>query len=147
LKTKVVIIAVILVAVMLSGCKYIEGLQSSTTPKITTPTSTATQTPTTTITATTGKTTVTGGLVIVHEEMTTDESGKIVVKLDLLNSSDVKINLIKVTIKFLDSKGNLVDTSIDSMANLLPRQTTDLIIPCFGTCKDVKSYELSIVTQ
>ncbi|MBN1160788.1 MAG: hypothetical protein JXA17_02425 [Dehalococcoidales bacterium] len=107
---------------------------------------TATPTPTSTITVT-STATPTGGLVITHEEMATDASGRIMVYLTLWNSGSTKISLVKVTVSFLDSQGNLVDTSIDSTGNLMPDQSVDMIIPCWGSCSNVTDYELLIETE
>jgi hypothetical protein len=103
-------------------------------------------TPTSTITST-STATATGGLVVTYEALTTDATGRIMVNLTLWNSGNTKINVVKVTVSFLDSQRNLVDTSIDSTGNLLPDQTVEMIIPCWGSCQGVTYYELLIETS
>jgi hypothetical protein len=151
LKLKIAVIFVILLALLLPGCKYVEGLLETLTPTTTIPATTTqtTTTPkptTTTITTTYETTTASGGLVVVSKEMTIDARGRQAVKLLLRNDGSVKIDLIKVTVRFLDSHKALVDSSIDSMVNLLAGATTDLVIPCLGTCENVTGYEINIET-
>lgn len=141
MKIKLIIAAVCLIALVFSGCTPTNGTTSTTTP----PTNTTTPPPTMTIIET-GTPTATGGLEIVQQEMTADASGRIFVELLLRNNTSAQIDLIEVTVRFLDSQGNLVDTSEDSVTNLLPDQTVNLDIQCWGSCKDVTSYELVIQT-
>jgi hypothetical protein len=132
-----------LVALVFSGCTLTNGTTSTTTPPTTSPT--PTPTPTMTIIET-GTPTATGGLEIVSQEMKTDASDKITVELVLRNTSVIQLTKIKVTVKFQDAQGNLVDTSEDTITDVAPGQTVNVTIQCWGSCKGVVGYDLTLQT-
>jgi hypothetical protein len=133
-----------------AGANYGVYRTGSTTMSTTTPTITSTTIITSTppITTTTTTTTATKiratGITIVYQELTTDGNGRKAVRLVLRNDSGQAIPTLYANVRFFDSHGDFVDSSVESVSNFLAGQTREMIIPCWGSCTDVKYYDFNL---
>ena len=84
-------------------------------------------------------------LSIISQIMTRDESGIPQVQATIKNVGASTIGLVEATVDFLDSNGNLIDSSVDTVTGLEPHQTWDFVIICSGEgCKSVTKSEIHV---
>jgi len=96
---------------------------------------------------------VTGGVAskaeisILKKELTKDGAGNAIVLVTIKNVGSVTAELAEVRVKFYDAQKNLIDSSRDSILNLMPDKTWDFTFTCSGEgCSQIKSYDIEVTS-
>lgn len=115
---KITVFILILLIVMVSGCSFLQTTEGATRK---------------------------AELAVLNQELTKDQEGNTVVIVTVKNISQITIELAQVKVSFYDSQKNFIDSSTDSVLNLKPDDSWDFSIRCWGSCQDVKSYEIEVM--
>ena len=112
MKKLFVIVAVILVALLASGCTG-TGMREA------------------------------GKLTVLDHELIKEAPDNVTVRVTVKNTGSVVAELAKVTVNFYDAGKNLIDSSSDSVLNLMPGETWEFNIKYQGARgSEVRSYDI-----
>lgn len=86
-------------------------------------------------------------LAILNKEMARDDTGAVVARITVKNTSRSVAELAEVAVDFYDARKNLVGSASDSVMNLGPDETWEFEITCRGErCCDAASCEIKATT-
>ncbi len=86
-------------------------------------------------------------LTILNKEMGRDDTGAVVTRITVKNTSRFVAELAEVTAEFYDSRKNFISSASDSVMNLGPDETWEFEIYCEGDgCSQAASCDIKITT-
>ena len=119
MKFRIAVVILMLLAVLVSGCDFLKETQG--VPRK-------------------------AELVVQKQELISDQEGNKAVLVTIKNVSQITIELAQVKVSFYDSHDNFIDSSTDSVMNLKPDDTWNFSLQCFGSCEDIKRFDLEVTT-
>jgi hypothetical protein len=81
-------------------------------------------------------------VVVISENLTTDEAGGTVLRVTIKNTGRIKADLAEVAVKFYDAGKTLLDSNRDAVMGLDAGATWEFTIPCTSVLAKVASYQV-----